>query len=614
MEGAGFVHARGLLVACAPFKRADVGPLCSFLASRPAEAAWAGTDPDPPRYAMKPKPSAALASLLFLLPACGGGGGGGSAERSGVLAPPIAGIAYETPTLAGTTDASGGFLYRSGESVLFRLGGVVLGEARGAASVDAFALAGLPGPIVGTSELRNRIEDEEDPFQHLLNLAVLLASADRDGDLANGVDVPGELVTALAGGGLELGIPHGLFGTRPALHAALSVASLQGVFGATIRKPVPTFRAVPALYEALGLADPVTQLVRQEEDQDGDGLVDRVLERTYDAQGFLVREAYDDDVDGLPDRIDTMTYDALGRLLERTYDANGDGVADAHDYVVFTSGGGWELHKDGDGDGVDDSVEYLEMDAFGAVAHSEWDHDGDGTISFRTTYLRDGRGNVEEILDEDLATPQQSVRRTRAWDERDRLLLEETDFGLDGVERSLALVYASASATRRPTLRTLDENGDGVADTVLAQEYDARGRITRWTTDDGADGVLDFERTWRYDAAGHRTRETTDYGADGRLDQVLSWTYDAQGRPTRFTADHDGDGVIDEREITTYAGSGGTRRADEDGDGVDDSTGTFILDAWGNEVLRTDDEDADGTPDGSTTRVYAPTGWGELLR
>ncbi|WP_211327392.1 hypothetical protein [Subtercola boreus] len=54
----------------------------------------------------------------------------------GTFAGPTVGLAYETPTLSGLTDERGDFEYRAGESVVFSIGGLVLGSAEGAPRVN----------------------------------------------------------------------------------------------------------------------------------------------------------------------------------------------------------------------------------------------------------------------------------------------------------------------------------------------------------------------------------------------------------------------------------------------------------------------------------------------
>ncbi|MFJ9889015.1 CocE/NonD family hydrolase [Streptomyces sp. NPDC091287] len=96
--------------------------------------------------------------------------------RTGRFAGPIAGLRFETPTCAGLTDQDGTFAYREGETIVFSVGSVLIGAARGAARLtlaDIVArVAGNPGKLA-------------DPG--LTNIARFVYSLDLDGDLDGGV-------------------------------------------------------------------------------------------------------------------------------------------------------------------------------------------------------------------------------------------------------------------------------------------------------------------------------------------------------------------------------------------------------------------------------------------
>ena len=98
--------------------------------------------------------------------------------QTGVFAGPTVGLAFTTPTLRGLTNESGEFSYRAGESVVFSIGGLVLGSVDGA-------------PRVNLAQLVNRndgrIDRLHDPM--VTNLARFVQSLDRGGDYENGVTI-----------------------------------------------------------------------------------------------------------------------------------------------------------------------------------------------------------------------------------------------------------------------------------------------------------------------------------------------------------------------------------------------------------------------------------------
>ena len=96
----------------------------------------------------------------------------------GVMAGPICGLKYKSPTAAGITNERGEFAYRDGEAVTFLVGGLVLGTAKGAAGIN---LAQLVNRVDG------RIDKLHDPV--VTNLARLVQSLDQDGEVESGVTI-----------------------------------------------------------------------------------------------------------------------------------------------------------------------------------------------------------------------------------------------------------------------------------------------------------------------------------------------------------------------------------------------------------------------------------------
>lgn len=84
---------------------------------------------------------------------------------------PVEGLSYTSGAITGTTDASGRFLYTTGGTVTFSLGGVTLPTVAGAAMVTPVDLVGASGA--------------HDPAA--LAIARLLQSVDADGDASNGI-------------------------------------------------------------------------------------------------------------------------------------------------------------------------------------------------------------------------------------------------------------------------------------------------------------------------------------------------------------------------------------------------------------------------------------------
>ena len=122
-----------------------------------------------------------MVAIAALLAACGGGD---EIQTGQLVAPLVAGLDYETSTgFKGQTDSAGGFQYRPGDRVTFRIGGVTLGSALAQASVSTQALLAVAPTSI------------QDPA--LTRLLQTLYSLDTDADAGNGVQVSAAVKVAL---------------------------------------------------------------------------------------------------------------------------------------------------------------------------------------------------------------------------------------------------------------------------------------------------------------------------------------------------------------------------------------------------------------------------------
>lgn len=96
----------------------------------------------------------------------------------GVFAGPIAGLKYQTATMAGITNERGEFQYSAGEAVTFLIGGLVLGAVEGA-------------PKINLAQLVNRVDGKIDRLHDpvVTNLARLVQSLDQEGSLEGGITI-----------------------------------------------------------------------------------------------------------------------------------------------------------------------------------------------------------------------------------------------------------------------------------------------------------------------------------------------------------------------------------------------------------------------------------------
>jgi len=111
---------------------------------------------------------------------------------------------------------------------------------------------------------------------------------------------------------------------------------------------------------------------------------------SYDEQGRETSWEVDYDGDGLADARSTVAY--AGALQTTAIDFEADGLADNLEYAVYGFFGDRKqplrIETDDYADGGIDQVRTWERDEAGRTLVFEMDHDGDGEVSFRQTYLR----------------------------------------------------------------------------------------------------------------------------------------------------------------------------------------------------------------------------------
>lgn len=133
---------------------------------------------------------AGYAVCVSLLSGCGGGGNGSDIagegekdqfaaataqlERGVFLDSPVQGLQFRTETQQGVTSAEGGFVYLSGESVVFSVGGMEFEEVPAQATMTPMELA--------------KTDDIESP--EVVNILRLLQTIDEDNNPDNGIVIP----------------------------------------------------------------------------------------------------------------------------------------------------------------------------------------------------------------------------------------------------------------------------------------------------------------------------------------------------------------------------------------------------------------------------------------
>lgn len=140
---------------------------------------------------MHSKPVLAIFALLviLMLAACGGGGGGDGGTQpkpdlqGQFIDSAVQGLRYEAmPSgLTGTTNSSGTFIYKAGDTVSFYIGDMLIGSAAGA-------------KIITPVSLVDGAANETDVV--VINIARFLQSLDENKNLVDGIQIPASIADA----------------------------------------------------------------------------------------------------------------------------------------------------------------------------------------------------------------------------------------------------------------------------------------------------------------------------------------------------------------------------------------------------------------------------------
>ena len=256
-----------------------------------------------------------LTLALFVLSACSRGSNDDRHTLTGYLVDsPVSGVRYSTATQSGLTGSDGAFLYEAGETVTFSLGDTTLGSSQGKNQLSLFDLFPGATPLIGNNALSEAIYSKEvNPFQKVMNLAVLLQTLDEDGNPDNGIKISAAVAGLFAGVSFNFEQSVETFQRDPAFRSILNQANTQALLSDQRAIKNPRY-AIAHLYNTLDINPQLYAAIRFEEDTDADGTTDRIKTYQYDIYGNCTRQEEDSDANGIADYLGTYTYDAQGNL------------------------------------------------------------------------------------------------------------------------------------------------------------------------------------------------------------------------------------------------------------------------------------------------------------
>jgi hypothetical protein len=499
---------------------------CSFDLSAEEVTRWDKTYPD----------VAILPSTAVFQPVTG--------ETGYLLAgTPVAGVAYETATQQGVTGLDGSFQYEEGETVRFMIGATLLGEVTGQDQVTPFELAGS-AVLIGI-DIAWALMDDEDPFQTIVNLAVLLHSVDSDVDPTNGIEIRPSVANLLskvkldvrqrADRSLHASDPEGetiylaqdweTFYSDPTFRHILGLANRKHRFS-TPHGIVSPKEAMANLYNSVGI-DPRIVGLTLKESRDPDNIqFDRF---TYEGGGNITRHE-SSDFDGA---YETWQYDTKGNVIQHEqhadqfnhhlletwhYDENGNAIQSK---LSGNSGfyGATERIRTGMYDIDDNQLEKRTVDTRESGTTREF---------FGTSYAYDHYGRLVQYNEE---------RNNQHADSSAFHSLESfgyahyTDGNLKKITRTLDAPEPDG-APENSQLQKINKYGNVTryesmlhgGHVVTTWTYDSDGKVTRFLR-----GSIVWIFQYEYDADGNITRRERINTSDDAVEEIVTWKYDDVG-------------------------------------------------------------------------------------
>jgi hypothetical protein len=509
-----------------------------------------------------------MSTLAFFLVSCGG------ASKNALYGMKIEGVGYETSSgSSGKTDKNGSFKFKEGDTVTFSLGKVKLLEVKAQNDMSLAALADLETipQVLLSNEVNARDTGFNEKLRRAFNVAILLASLDKDKDLSNGIEITEATFEKFEKNNLY---PLNFY------HPNFVDQCRKVLYQLEMERPViKPLKLIRTIIESGAMGEVVFyETAKIKYDGNANGVVDEIITRSYDEFGNIQKETHDENANGVPESITKHKSDIYGNGLLSQYDSNGDGVQD-HIYSSEVDEDGYPIlfETDNDGDGTFESREHIVRNAYGDPVRNEQDDGANGSIDDIETYTYDQNGN---------------------------LIVRQRDSDADGVANSVTY-YSYDDRGNVLTRLTLYTNPSEAL--LRTYTYDDDNNAVLIEDDDDANGVLDYVVRRKFNSLHQETESRFDNDGNGTYEQILTLTYNknANNNIATFGTDSNADGNVDDITIYTYNADGFLEKYEEDlamDDVIDYVSKSFYE---GTKLIREEiDEDADGSIDSISTYEY----------
>ncbi len=468
-----------------------------------------------------------LVSLFALaLTACGGGSSSTASVGTFADAGLVSGLQYQTATQSGVTDADGRFNYLPGETITFKVGNIVLGQAIAGPALNTFSLVGIAPPLTSLGVMNKTPNGKL--FQKAINISVFLQTLDNDANTQNGIAIPTQAIELATNTTLNFNQQLYEFSSSFALRQYIGRSRAAGLWGGS-RAIVLWSYAANQLYAGLKLT-PTLFGTSRSESFTSSGAIDGSSTYTYDANGNRIEFKSFSGSNVLQWRY-TYTYDANGNLIEFK-DFDGSNVLQWRNTYTYDVNGNRIEEKSVNGDDVLQWRDTYTYDANGNRIEKKSFNGGD-VLEWRYTYTYDANGNLTE---------------TKHFNENN-VLQSRYPYAYDANGKLIELKYF---------------NGGNVLQWRYTYTYDANGNQIEEKYFNGGN-VLQWRNTYTYDANGNRIEEklfdesdvlqvryTDTYDANGNLIEEKSFDVGDVLR-WRYTSTYDSNGNL--IEVKSFSGS-----------------------------------------------------------
>lgn len=437
-----------------------------------------------------------IAALVATLFACSGGDSGSTTPSTGKFtdASGVAGIQYQTASQSGLTGIGGEFNYKTGESVTFSVGDVIIGQAPAAPTLTTFDLVGIAPPLSALGIPNNTPSSLL--FQQAANISVFLQTVDEDGDVTNGIQIPAKLSAIAAGKTINFKQNYGVFQKDFNFRQLMGDARTAGVWGGA-RAIKLTYRAVNDLYRGQKL---MAVLYNKSTMQMETTSVDTSYTYEYNNSGVLTKS--NSSVSGGSGfGYDKNIYDQSGRLI-KTESYNGAGTLIKHSTRTY-----------------DDNGHLIDRSSYG----------NNGVLEKRSAYTYDSYGNNTIFEEYDTNANTVSRKLVSTYDNKGNAVKQrQYDLGV-----LIAYFDMTYDANNRMT-QSMTYDASGKLSNKRINSYDANGNLIKYIVYSGTGDVVKTV-THTFDVNNNQLTSKT-YDPSGTLIANLTNTYDGNGYKTTVSS------------------------------------------------------------------------------